>query len=433
MSDSISVLIPSGPYVVCKVNGILVKGHELHYFLVQFKEGALKAPLLKIVIVTQEPELQAALRSYGCVIDLWYSQTDIAGQPGFIRKCRFKAFKNDPLDNASGSEGPIAFRVLATVDSPKYWETAGIISSSMDMVVPHFLRAFPCFSGSGEPGTGTMKFRIHDGVDGRAGDGQKWLAHDSSPVQAMQQALEHSYIKVNPNGGREWVYLTVINFNKEGLPTFNLYDLKLRCQEFDPKTIQVGGVKAPAKFTWAAGSEGGKIPYTNAKVVDRGADYVSRFWKKKAATYVQDYSTMSYKEVVEPLLFKDSLPFKDSTETPKGSVPVNNAFTGAGSTRKAQINTNNYGPEFSMQKLQYETTMGFWRKLDVRLSFERTFVPTEVGDIVEVDIPLTKENSKIADPSLSTRYMVSEVYDEYSSSQLSTYFSASRDSLSSKA
>lgn len=428
-----TISIPSGPYVVCKVNGILVQAQELHYFLVEFKEGASRAPLLRMVVVTSSPELQASLKSYGCIIELDYTQLDAAGRPGYLRRCRFKSFKSSPVEDSTGTDAPIAFRIIATIDSPKYWETAGIISSSMDMVVPHFLRAFPCFHGMGEPGSGTMKFRIHDGVDKRAGDGQKWLAHDSSPVQAMQAALEHSYIKMNPNGGREWVYLTVLNFNKDGYPTFNLYDLKLRCQEFEPRKILVGGVSVPAKFSWAAGNSEDRIPYTDSKVVDRGADYVSKFWKKKAATYVQDYSTMSYRTVVEPLLFKDSMPFKESSETPKGPVPINTAFTGAGATRKAQINTNNYGPEFSMQRLQYETTMGFWRKLDVRLSFERTFVPVDVGDIVDIELPITKEGSKVVDLSLSTKYMVSEVYEEYSSSQLSTYFSASRDSLSSKA
>lgn len=433
MSDSVTISIPSGPYVVCKINGLLVRGHELYYFLVEFKEGALRAPLLKMVVVTSDAKLQAALKSYGSVIELDYTQLDGAGKLGQLRRCRFKAFKSTPVEDSTGTDAPISFRILATIDSPKYWETAGIISTSMDMVVPHFLRAFPCFNGQGEPGSGTMKFRIHDGVDRRAGDGQKWLAHDSSPVQAMQAALEHSYIKVNPNGGREWVYLTVINFNKEGAPTFNLYDLKLRCQEFEPKKISVGGVSVSAKFTWAAQNAPDRIPYTDSRVLNRGADYVSRFWKKKAATYVQDYSTMAYRSVVEPLLFKDSLPFKESTETPQGPVPINNAFTGTGATKKSQINTNNYGPEFAMQRLQYETTMGFWRKIDVRLSFERTFVPVDVGDIVDIDLPITKEGSKVIDHSLSTRYMVSEVYDEYSSSMLSTYFSASRDSLSSKA
>lgn len=413
-------------YVDLKINSVVVRDDEITYIEVVKYLGN-QLPTVFIDLTTQRSILQDNLMVEMSIIELEMGTANKSGGLEFGEKSRF-FLASVERDAKQLKNGIVRYKIFGLADCRKYIELTQIMSLPKRETMMKFFQKVPGLTGGNGKGSGSLKLYIEDNLTGRMKDKQFWIQYDTSAIETVNQILVRGFIEDRPGGGKdEWVPVPVISFDSSGGPVMHLYDLKLRCKSFSPKTASLG---MPLKFHFQR--KGDTIVYNSAELNLLGAQHSVKYWKRKTASYNKEECLFKYKEVDPPKLFSDSLDY-DEQQVFDGNGGLPSVFpmlqSGERYDSESKV-TNQYDPKYASQRLQYTAALLSLMKVNINISVLDSYIDAHPIDMCHVTMQKSEKDVIEINQRLTAKYCITRVAHVYVGRRMNTYITASRDTYS---
>lgn len=424
----------NGSYlVILKLNDIEILPRELIYCEMLYELGNVM-PRLTVEIVTQRHEVYENFMQEMSTIECEMGMLDSSGGVIDSKKGRYFTTKPRIQGQYEGISGRNHIRCVAFADGGLYLEKNQIRSVKVIRKSVEFLPQVKGI-GSGAKGTYTLDCQVKDNLLQRAADKMKWIEHDMTGMETVNQILSRSQIV----DGAEWVVTAVIDFKDDnsGDPCLFFYDLKLRTQTFGPEPVKVferGASKT--MFTFKEVADPQWISYATCKPNIKSAADSASYNGREAAVYDLEEGLFHYKKTKQPMLFQDSQTYVPQTQI-DGFNPNPSEYPIFTSNERFQIqflSSNHHSPQYVTQGIQTIAAHASLTKIQMELSFPRKFIKAKPIDICTIEYQKSDNvnNRFEVDRRLSTNYMITMVAHVFQNQMMSTYIIASRDSFSNK-
>lgn len=410
---------PNTYYLSVKLNEIELTDQEVTYLNFTRFIGN-QMPTCKFDLISNRSEIHDSLLVEMSVVEVEIGTADSRGGPADTKKGRF--FVGFVKRRENLGLGKISYSVYCIADARKYIEEPQIMSVPARQKSLKFLQRLSSF-GSNSKGSGKLKLYIEDDLLSRSNDEQFWIQRDLSDIETVNETI----LRAGVSQGEDYIMCPVVDFDSSGGPVLHIYDLKTRCQSFEPKNLSLG---VPFNAHFSQGES--RVLYNDIRLQILGAEHSIKYWKRQSATLDTEEQIANYKEVKQPKLFSDSLTYSEQIVF-DGNSDIPSTFPMLKSGERLLwdgLNTNHYDPQYISRRLQYGANMLALMKLNLKMSFLQKFVDASPIDIAHVSIQKNEGAVGEVNNRLTTKWCTTRVSWVYSSRTVSSYITVSRDSYS---